>query len=205
MSSIYRVLYALGIKPWEEGLAQPDIAEQITAMFDREDTLHNGRPRRALDLGCGSGIHSVALARRGWQVTAVDFVPKALARARRRAKDASVDIRFVSGDITKLAPDDVGAGFQLLLDFGTVHGLTPDQWKAVGERANRLAAPDGTLLMLAFAPGRRAPLPRGMSRTDIETAYPAWEVTDEMPQNGKLPFILKKLKADPVWYRLRRR
>ena len=33
---------------------------------------------RALDVGCGAGTDSVFLATQGWQVTALDFVPKAL-------------------------------------------------------------------------------------------------------------------------------
>ena len=56
----------------------------------------------ALDLGCGSGIWAVELARRGWQVTGVDFVPKALRRARARAKEAGVELRLLEGDVTSL-------------------------------------------------------------------------------------------------------
>lgn len=38
----------------------------------------------ALDLGTGSGVRGVQLAKRGWQVTGVDIVEKALTRARER-------------------------------------------------------------------------------------------------------------------------
>ena len=37
---------------------------------------------RALDLGCGSGRASIYLARRGWQVDGVDFIPDAIELAR---------------------------------------------------------------------------------------------------------------------------
>ncbi len=48
---------------------------------------------RALDLGAGEGRNAVWLAERGWRVTAVDFSPVALDKARRlaRARGVSVD------------------------------------------------------------------------------------------------------------------
>jgi SAM-dependent methyltransferase len=204
MSIFYRVLYQIGFAPWEGGLAQSAVAEQIAAMFTREE---DGRERphgRALDLGCGSGIHAVALARRGCQVTAIDSVPKALARARERATQAGVEVRFLRGDVTALQAAEIGTGFQLVLDFGTVHGLTQTQRAAVGRGVSAVATDDATLLMLSFTTGRRGPLPRGMSREDIEATYPGWRVTDEAPVRGQLPGLLKELHADSHWYRLRR-
>ncbi|WP_024801526.1 bifunctional 2-polyprenyl-6-hydroxyphenol methylase/3-demethylubiquinol 3-O-methyltransferase UbiG [Nocardia sp. BMG51109] len=38
-------------------------------------------PGRALDVGCGEGADAIWLARRGWQVTAIDIAPTALRRA----------------------------------------------------------------------------------------------------------------------------
>jgi SAM-dependent methyltransferase len=204
MSAFYKTLYKIGFMPWEEGLAQPSIAEQITAMFDHEEAGREPPYGRVLDLGCGSGAHAVALAARGWRVTGIDIIPEALDRARNRADQAGVEVRFVHGDVTALRAAGVGAGFRLVLDFGTVHGLMQTQRQAVGREVSAVTSPDATLLMLAFAPGSRGPLPRGMSRTDIEAAYPDWKVVDDTAQNGELPWFLKRLKADPRWYRLRR-
>ncbi len=201
MSVFYKILYGVGFTPWESGLAQGPVGEQISAMFDREQVGRQPPHGRALDLGCGSGIHAVELARRGWQVTGVDTVPKALVRARERAREAGVEVRFLHGDVTALRGAGVGSDFRLVLDFGTVHGLTETQREAVGREVSAVAATDATLLMLAFSPRRRGPLPRGMSRADIEAAYPGWKITDE---DAQLPWFLKKLGADPHWYRLRR-
>lgn len=34
-------------------------------------------PGKALGFGCGTGTNAITLARHGWQVTGVDFAPKA--------------------------------------------------------------------------------------------------------------------------------
>ncbi len=37
MSVFYKILYRVGFTPWESTLAQGPVAEQISAMFDREE------------------------------------------------------------------------------------------------------------------------------------------------------------------------
>ena len=132
MSVIYRILYQVGLTPWEGSAEQAGARDQISAMFDREEDGREPPYGPALDLGCGGGLWSIELARRDWQVTGVDVVPKALRTARERASKAGVEVRFVQGDITVLQAAKVGSGFRLLLDFGAVHGLTDAQRKAVG-------------------------------------------------------------------------
>ena len=93
--------------------------------------------------------------------------------------------------------------FRLVWDFGTVHGLTDAQRRAVGEGVSALAADDAAILLLAWAPGRRGPLPRGLSRRDVEEAFAGWKVTDEEPFDVTgLPRPLRNV--DPRVYRLRR-
>lgn len=53
----------------------------------------------ALDLCCGPGRHSIALAARGFDVTAVDRTAFLLDKARERAKQAGTDIEFVQCDM----------------------------------------------------------------------------------------------------------
>jgi len=54
--------------------------------FDREKAI--------LDIGCGTGRHSVELARRGYRVTGVDLSEKQLERAKEKAKTAGVTVDF---------------------------------------------------------------------------------------------------------------
>jgi SAM-dependent methyltransferase len=206
MSLAYKLIYAIGFTPWEELGSLPAATAQIGALFDREQDGHEPPYGPVLDLGCGSGIWGVELARRGWQVTGVDFVPKAVRRARERAQEAGVELRLVEADVTKLARAGVGSGFPFLLDLWLFHDeLSDDQRVAMGREVTAVAAPGATLLMAAWAPGRRGPLPRGASRGDIEAAYPAWTVIDEEPLDVTgASFYRYVRKAHPRLYRLRR-
>jgi SAM-dependent methyltransferase len=206
MSLAYRLLYGVGFTPWEQLATLPALNEQVSALFDREEETRRPPYGPALDLGCGSGFCSVKLAERGWQVTGIDFIPKALRRARARARQAGVDLRLVQGDVTKLGATAVGSGFPFLLDFGVFHDeLTDGQRAAMGREVTAVAASGATLLMVAWARRRRGPLPRGASRRDIEAAYHDWTVTDEQPFDiSDAPFFRHIKNAQPRFYRLRR-
>ncbi|MCA9425973.1 MAG: class I SAM-dependent methyltransferase, partial [Candidatus Omnitrophica bacterium] len=83
------------------------------------------------------------------------------------------------------------------------HGLPAEQVQAVGREVTAVATEDATLLMYAFLPGRRGPLPRGIGREEIEQAYSGWMITDEEAFDlaGAPRFVQK---AQPRFYRLRR-
>jgi len=203
MNLFYSLAYRLGFTPWETAATHPLAARQITALFDREEGARQPPYGRALDLGCGRGHWSIVLARRGWEVTGVDLVAKAVSAARERARTADVDVEFVQGDVTALRAAGLGPGIRLVWDFGTVHGLAPAERSAVGREISALADNDATILMMAWAPRQRGPLPRGASREEMEAAFAGWKVTDEERFDpAGLPRPLRNV--DPRVYRLRR-
>lgn len=203
MSLFYRLAYRLGFTPWEHAATHPPAVQHITRLFEREERGREPPYGRALDLGCGAGHWTVTLAQRGWQVTGIDLVPKAVRAARARVEKAGVDAEIIEGDVTALRNAGVGDGFRLIWDFGTVHGLSHSQRDSVAREVDAIATDDATVLLLAWAPARRGPLPRGMSRQEIETSFGAWRVMDEEPFDATgLPGPLRHV--DPRVYRLRR-
>ena len=58
--------------------------------------------RSVLDLGCGTGGHSVPLGRRGYEVVGVDRSAPMLERAREKARTEDVAAAFLEGDVRTL-------------------------------------------------------------------------------------------------------
>jgi SAM-dependent methyltransferase len=168
------------------------------------DGLDAPVPGRALDVGCGSGRDAVYLAKRGWRVTAVDFVEKALARAEQRAAQEGVEVQWVRGDVAELARLGLEPGYNLLYDFGCIHGLPDSARRGAAAGLTELAAPGATLLMVAFKAGRRMVLPRGMDKEDIVALLgDGWnlEQTQSLVTEDQPPRIRR---ANPTVYRLAR-
>jgi SAM-dependent methyltransferase len=197
MSVGYRILYRLGITPWE----RDEVPEPVVR------AAAGSASGRALDLGCGTGRDAVYLARQGWSVTAVDAVPKALDAARKRGREAGVDVDFRLGDVTRL--EQLGlesAAYDLVLDRGCFHGLADAERVRCAQGVNALAAGGAQLLMFAFSPGRHGPAPRGVSADEILVRFgpDEWELVDSTPEStaGMPPWLRN---AAPSWHRLRRR
>jgi cyclopropane fatty-acyl-phospholipid synthase-like methyltransferase len=200
----YRLAYAIGFHPWEDLAEHPPFAEKLMELVAREEEGQQPLYGPALDVGCGSGVWGVRLAQRGWQVTGLDIVEKAIRRARERVDEAGVEMRLVQGDVTALREADVGSGFRLILDTGTFHGLTDAQREAMGREVGAVAAADATVLLDCFAPRRRGPLPRGASQEEVEAAFPGWKLTDVEAADAEPDPIARLFKFDEHFYRLTR-
>ena len=191
----YRLLYRLGITPWE----RESVPHPVTELAERLSP-----PGRALDIGCGTGRDAVYLSQRGWTVTGVDAVPRALGAAVRRAQAAGAQVNWVLGDVTRLQTLSIGDGYRLIIDRGCVHGLSDEERARCAQGVTAVAAGGAILLMLAFCPRRVGLGPRGVTREQIEGHFgEAWELESGAPDyEANLPRWIGDAK--PSWYQLRR-
>ena len=124
--------------PWDTNQTPPELYEFMAS----------NPPGRALDLGCGTGTNVIELAKNGWQVTGVDFIPKAVRAARKKAQKAGVHAEILVGDVTRLDP--ISGRFDLILDIGCYHSLDSAGMRAYREQVERLLTPGGTYLIYLF-------------------------------------------------------
>ena len=191
MSFAYELMYRVGFAPWER--AGELGSEQLWRLLDKES-----RSGRALDVGCGTGRHTLELAERGWEAVGIDNVQRAVEKARRQPDAGKVT--FTVGDVTHLA-DHVQGPFSFFLDIGCFHGLTAAQRTAVGSEITKVAADDATLLMMAFSPNKIPVMPGGVTRAEIDEAFPNWRVDHVEPAStDRMPKPIQATK--PTFYRL---
>ena len=166
MSLAYRLMYLVGFSPWDGAIPQ-----ELKDSIEGKDKLPLGR---ALDLGCGPGAKSVYMASHAWKVVGLDFVPRALNKARARAQAAGVTIDFRQTDVTRLGELGLEPGFSFLFDFGCFHGLRDSQRTAYAEGVNSLAASGARLLIMGFTKAL-PPVPSGISQAELEKRFPSWD------------------------------
>lgn len=155
--------YWKGRPAWDSGITPPEVHAHLA----------DHPPGRAIDLGCGTGTNAITLARAGWQVTAVDFSWRALTTARRKARAAGVGVRFLRRSVTDLG--DLDEAFDLALDVGCFHSLSPADQSRYGREVARLVRPAGSLLLYAFID----PEEGWPAETEIRTAIePAFDLAD---------------------------
>jgi ubiquinone/menaquinone biosynthesis C-methylase UbiE len=103
---------------------------------------------RVLDVAAGNGNASLAAARRFCQVTASDYVPALLERARERSRADRLEIEFREADAEQLPFAD--ASFDVVLSsFGVM--FTPNQERAAAELL-RVCRPGGKIGLANWTP-----------------------------------------------------
>jgi SAM-dependent methyltransferase len=124
--------------------------------------------QKVLDVAAGNGNVSLAAARRWCEVTATDYVPVLLDRARERAQAERLDIVFREADVEGLPFAD--ESFDIVVStFGVM--FTPDQERAAAEMmrvckcGGRIGlanwTPDGFIGQLFKTIGKHVPPPPG--------------------------------------------
>ncbi|MDD7942176.1 class I SAM-dependent methyltransferase [Actinomycetospora lutea] len=163
--------------PWIIGEPQPAIVAA-----EAEGLLRG----RVLDLGCGTGEHTVLLAGHGYDVVGADSAPAALDRARAVAAAHGVDPVFVVADA--LDPVEL-RGFDTVLDSALFHIFDGDDQARYADALREVVVGGGRVVLLALAPGPAF----GPEVTDDEIrrafSRPGWRLEQlrESTYRGRVP------------------
>ncbi|HLF73062.1 MAG TPA: class I SAM-dependent methyltransferase [Anaerolineales bacterium] len=174
MHSLFRRLlfhyWYFGRPKWDTGVSPPELLG-----FIREHS-----PGRAIDIGCGTGTNVITLAKAGWQVTGVDFAPRAIQLAKRKIKQARVLAELSVDDATNLR--EIEGPFDLALDIGCFHGISSEGQSKYVEQLHRILAPDGFWLMYGFF--KPDPLHAGPGLVEADMDVISSRLTLVSRQNG---------------------
>jgi SAM-dependent methyltransferase len=126
---------------------EPLLAERTPREIEAiTELLAGSSSRKVLDVACGWGRHSLALAAAGFEVTGLDLSPTLLDEARRRAVGQRLNFRFVAGDMRELPFEaEFDAALSLFSSLGYFEDERDDQRVLEGMRA---AVRDGGVLIL---------------------------------------------------------
>lgn len=134
------------IKSWDDDYYHP-IAERLYDRAVPEMAALLGAPAGStiLDAGCGPGVHSIRLARAGYNIEAIDISQAMLreAKARVAASGLSSRVTFQQQDITHLALET--GSYQFVFSWGVIIHIREVE-KALDELA-RVVATGGRLAL----------------------------------------------------------
>lgn len=127
-----------------------------------------GQGRRALVIGCGLGDDAEELAQRGFQVTAFDFSPKAVAWCKARFPQSTVN--YVVADLFA-APLEWQSAFDFVLEIFTIQALPIDKRQATMAAIAGFVASGGELFVFCLGADRpegRSGPPWALTRTELD-------------------------------------
>lgn len=156
-----------------------------------------------LDIACGPGPLAIAAALAGAKVSGLDAAPALLELARKRAREAGVEVEWIEADMTAVPLSD--DAFDLVASaFGCMFAPDPE---AMAAELVRLCRSGGRIAVLAWTPesafGAMAPLvgpylPRGGGGSPVERwARPETVKEVFADQAVRLQFAVRTV--DVVW------
>lgn len=162
--------------PWDHGVPTSLLAQWLQRRVTR---LAGGG--RAVVIGCAYGDDAELVAAHGFETTAFDIAPSAIAAAQRRHPDSTVN--YVEADLLAL-PDHWRRHFNLVVECTTVQSMPPQLHAPAAAAVASLCADGGTVVVIA------------RMRTDPEVPGPPWLLAeDEIRQFAVDGVVLETLET----------
>lgn len=163
----------IGVPTWDIGRPQREVLMLADAGSFRSPVV---------DLGCGTGENSLALAERGHDVVGIDASPRAVGKAMDKARARGLDgAVFLVADVFDVA--GLGRRFGSALDCGLFHVLDDHERPVYAASVHAALEPGGVLNMLCFSedepPGWG---PRRVTEGELRATFRmGWRVREIVP------------------------
>lgn len=167
-STYWQARYDEGRTGWDRGGPSPMLGIWLEAEILR--------PCRILIPGCGRGHEVVALAARGFDVTAVDFAEAAVHSLQTRLREKQLEAVVTQADLLEFTPAEP---FAAIYEQTCLCALHPSLWHAYEARLRQWLLPGGLLCALFMQTDKPEGPPFGcdlsaMQRLFSETAGWRW-------------------------------
>lgn len=131
--------------PWVVDELPKEFVEVIESSFVK--------PCKAIDLGCGIGLHAIYLAKRGFEVVGVDISESAIEQARNNAKCVGIEERckFIVADVLSDLPSIIGETFDFAYDWYLLHHIYPEHRERYIANVHALLKSGGVYLSACFS------------------------------------------------------
>ncbi len=179
--------FVQGFTPWDRGDVPAALKQFVAAA---------AHPLVTLIPGCGSAYELVFLSEAGWDVTAIDFSPAAVAVARMLAGPWCE--RIIEADFFSFAPPPQ---LQLIYERAFLCALPRSMWPQVAARWAQLLAPGGCLAGFFFFDGALKGPPFGISEPELDALLsPYFECVMDAPVADSIPVFAGKERWK-IWRR----
>jgi len=176
--------YQGGPAPWDVAGPQPAIV-RVASEF--RGTV--------LDVGCGTGEHTLYVASLGLPVLGVDVAETAIAIANRNAAGHAIQADFGLADALHL--ERLGHTFDTVLDCGLFHAFDNSERQRYATSLASATEPGAQVYVLCFADEGPDQGPHPVSRRDIEGAFYAWTV--EFIKSERIRTRFHNQQGAPAW------
>lgn len=172
--------------PWDRGTASPALLDWL-----EDGTLP---PGRVLIPGCGRGHEALELARRGFQVTALDIAPTALEHLAAELAAAGVEAERVCADALIWQPSQP---FDAIYEQTCLCALDPEHWAAYEQQLFGWLRPGGQLFALFMQVDRPGGPPFNCALRDMHALFDAahWQWPQGEPRRVVHPDNIFELAA----------
>ncbi|HEY9762734.1 MAG TPA: methyltransferase domain-containing protein [Trichocoleus sp.] len=155
---------------YQEGSTRWDLGQPAPPFVSWLRAANAPPPGKTIVLGSGRGYEAMLFAERGFEVTAVDFAPSAIAEASQMAAAQDLPVQFLQRDIFDLVPEFAGQ-FDYVVEHTCFCAIHPALRTAYVNLVADLLKPGGELLALFFTHGQPGGPPFSTTPEEIRQLF----------------------------------
>ena len=171
--------FARGFTPWDRGAVPAELRRFVAGCE---------RPLTVLIPGCGSGYELAWLMEQGWDASAIDFAPEAVARAKRVA--GRWDERVLEADFFAWEP---ARPLDMVYECAFLCAMPPAMWPRIAARWAELLRPGALLAGFFYFGDKPKGPPFGIARERLEALLAdGFECIENRPVEDSIPVFAGK-------------